>query len=143
MNNLMNVFRISGSAMTAQSIRLNTTASNLANVDSIVDESGQAYRAKHVVFEAAPLSANPTDWMNSAARGVRVQQIVESTAPGRMVFDPKNPAANEDGYVEFPNVDVVEEMANLISASRSYQSNVEVLNTTKSLILQTIQIGQS
>ena len=81
--------------------------------------------------------------MNSAARGVRVQQIVESTAPGRMVFDPKNPAANEDGYVEFPNVDVVEEMANLISASRSYQSNVEVLNTTKSLILQTIQIGQS
>lgn len=141
--NLMNVFKISGSAMMAQSIRLNTTASNLANVDSIVNEKGQAYKAKQVVFEAAPLSNQPSDCMNSAARGVRVQQIVESNAPGRMVFDPKNPAANEQGYVEYPNVDVVEEMANMISASRSYQSNVEVLNTTKSLILQTIQIGQS
>lgn len=141
--NLMNVFKISGSAMMAQSIRLNTTASNLANVDSIVNEKGQAYKAKQVVFEAAPLSNHFNDWMNEAARGVRVQQIVESSAPGRMVFDPKNPAANEQGYVEYPNVDVVEEMANMISASRSYQSNVEVLNTTKSLILQTIQIGQS
>lgn len=141
--NLMNVFKISGSAMMAQSIRLNTTASNLANVDSIVNEKGQAYKAKQVVFEAAPLSNHFNDWMNEAARGVRVQQIVESNAPGRMVFDPKNPAANEQGYVEYPNVDVVEEMANMISASRSYQSNVEVLNTTKSLILQTIQIGQS
>ena len=142
MSNLMNVFRISGSAMTAQSLRLNTTASNLANVDSIVNEQGKPYKAKHVVFEAAPLSNHFNDWMNEAARGVRVNQIVESNAPGRMVFDPKTPAANEQGYVEYPNVDVVEEMANMISASRSYQSNVEVLNTTKSLILQTIQMGQ-
>ncbi len=139
----MNVFRISGSALTAQSLRLNTTASNLANVDSVVNEKGMPYRAKHVVFEAAPLSNQFGDYFNVAARGVRVSQIVESTAPPRIVFDPKNPAANKEGYVEFPNVDPVEEMANLISASRSYQSNVEVMNTTKTLVLQTLQIGQA
>ncbi|WP_371324730.1 flagellar basal body rod protein FlgC [Dechloromonas sp. ZY10] len=134
---LFNVFQVSSSAMTAQSMRLNTVASNLANADSIVSSDGKPYRSKQVVFEAVPVSAG-----NEVSSGVRVRQIVESAAPQRMVYDPKNPAADEKGYVAFPNVNVVEEMTNMISASRSYQTNVEVMNTAKSMMLRTLQIGQ-
>ena len=133
---LFNVFQISSSAMTAQSMRLNAVASNLANADSIVSSDGKPYRAKQVVFEATPLGADDT------AKGVRVRQVVEDAAPPRMVYDPKNPAANEQGYVAFPNVNVVEEMTNMSSASRSYQTNVEVMNTAKTMMLRTLQIGQ-
>lgn len=132
---LFNVFTIAGSALSAQSVRLNTTSSNLANADSVVSSDGQPYRAKEVVFQAQPV-AGPE------AQGVRVQQVVESTAPPRLVFDPKNPAANTDGYVSMPNVNVVEEMVNMISASRSYQNNVDMLNTAKTLMQKTLQIGQ-
>lgn len=133
---LLNVFQVSSSAMTAQSMRLNAVASNLANADSIVSSNGQPYRAKQVVFEAAPVAAG------DLANGVRVRQVVESAAPARMVYDPRNPAANADGYVAYSNVDVVEEMTNMISASRSYQTNIEVMNTAKALMLRTLQIGQ-
>lgn len=132
---LFNVFGVSASAMTAQSMRLNAVASNLANADSIVSSDGKPYRGKQVVFEATPMG-------DSTAMGVRVTRVVESAAPPRMVYDPKNPAADEKGYVAFSNVNVVEEMTNMISASRSYQTNVEVLNTAKSMMLQTLQIGQ-
>jgi len=132
---LFNVFAVSGSAMTAQSMRLNAVASNLANADSIVSSDGQPYRAKQVVFEATPMGGN-------TATGVRVTQVVNDASPPRMVYDPKNPAADEKGYVAFPNVNVVEEMTNMISASRSYQTNVEVLNTAKTMMLRTLQIGQ-
>lgn len=132
---LFNVFQISSSAMTAQSMRLNAVASNLANADSIVSSNGQPYRAKQVVFEATPMGG-------AASNGVRVRAVVESAAPARMVYDPKNPAADEKGYVAFSNVDVVEEMTNMISASRSYQTNVEVMNTAKTLMQRTLQIGQ-
>ncbi|MCK6390863.1 MAG: flagellar basal body rod protein FlgC [Azonexus sp.] len=134
---LFNVFQVSSSAMTAQSMRLNTVASNLANADSIVSADGQPYRAKEVVFQATPMGAN-----GAVSQGVKVSQVVESAAPARMVYDPKNPAADANGYVAFSNVNVVEEMTNMISASRSYQTNVEVMNTAKTLLLKTLQIAQ-
>lgn len=131
---LMNIFHVSASAMTAQSMRLNAVASNLANADSIVSSDGKAYRAKQVLFEATPMG-------NGDATGVRVKQVVEDASPLRMVYDPRNPAADGKGYVSYPNVNVVEEMTNMISASRSYQTNVEVLNTAKTMMLRTLQIG--
>jgi len=134
---LFNVFQVSSSAMTAQAMRLNTTASNLANADSVISSDGKPYRSKQVVFEATPMGG-----LGDVSKGVRVRQVVEDASPPRMVYDPKNPAADEKGYVAFPNVNVVEEMTNMISASRSYQTNVEVMNTAKSMMLRTLQIGQ-
>lgn len=134
---LFNVFQVSSSAMTAQSMRLNAVASNLANADSVISSDGKPYRAKQVVFQATPMG-NTGD----LSKGVRVTQVVEDAAPPRMVYDPKNPAADEKGYVAFPNVNVVEEMTNMISASRSYQTNVEVMNTAKTMLLRTLNIGQ-
>lgn len=132
---MFNVFKIAGSALNAQSMRLNTTASNLANADSVVAEDGQPYRAKQVVFAAKPVAGE-------GSVGVQVTRIVESAAPMRLVYEPNNPAANGDGYVEMPNVNVVEEMVNMISASRSYQNNAEVMNTARTLLQRTLQIGQ-
>lgn len=132
---IFNMFHVAGSALTAQSVRLNAVASNMANADSITSADGTPYRAKQVVFEATPMG-------NESAQGVRVKQVVESAAPPRMVYDPKNPAANAEGYVSMPNVDVVEEMVNMISASRAYQNNAEVMNTAKVLMQKTLAIGQ-
>lgn len=132
---LNNVFAIAGSALTAQSARLNATASNLANADSVVGADGQPYRAKQVVFKATPVN-------EQGGVGVRVTQVVDSAAPLRVVYDPQNPAANEQGYVSMPNVNVVEEMVNMISASRAYQNNAEVMNTAKTLMQRTLAIGQ-
>ena len=133
--NSLGIFQIAGSAMTAQSQRMNTTASNLANADSIAGPDGQPYRARQVVFEMAPSDGQ-------GIGGVRVARVIEDPSPMRMLHDPKNPAANAEGYVTMPNVNVVEEMVNMISASRSYQANVEVLNTAKTLMLKTLTIGQ-
>ena len=132
---MLNVFHVAGSALHAQSLRLNTTASNLANADSVVGSDGKPYRAKQVVFAATPMGS-------AAAQGVRVTQVVEDSTPGRLLYDPRNPAADERGYVTMPNVSVVDEMTNMISASRSYQTNVEVMNTAKTMMLRTLQIGQ-
>jgi len=132
---VFNVFHIAGSALTAQSMRLNAVASNLANADSITGADGKPYRAKQVVFQATPM---PGD----AAQGVRVKQVVEDSSPGRMVYDPRNPAADDKGYVTMPNVSVVDEMVNMISASRSYQTNAEIMNTAKQLLLKTLTLGQ-
>lgn len=132
---MFNVFQIAGSALTAQSVRLNATSSNLANVDSVVSANGQPYRAKQVVFTAAPVAGQE-------AVGVQVRQVVEDASPPRMAYEPKNPLANEQGYVSLPNVNVVEEMVNMISASRAYQANVEMMNNAKQLILKTLAIGQ-
>ena len=134
-NNSVGIFQIAASAMTAQSQRMNTTASNLANADSVSGPDGQPYRAKQVVFEMVPANGQ-------AIGGVRVARVVEDPSPLRMQHDPKNPLANADGYVAMPNVNVVEEMVNMISASRSYQANVEVLNTAKTMMLKTLTIGQ-
>jgi len=132
---MFNVFQIAGSALTAQSVRLNATSSNLANADSVVSADGQPYRAKQVVFTASPVAGQE-------AVGVQVRQVVEDASPPRMVYEPKNPLANGQGYVSFPNVNVVEEMVNMISASRAYQANVEMMNNAKQLILKTLAIGQ-
>ena len=134
-NSAVGIFQIAGSAMTAQSQRMNTTASNLANADSVTGPDGQPYRAKQVVFEMAPADGQ-------AIGGVRVARVIDDPSPMRMVHDPRNPMANAEGYVTMPNVNVVEEMVNMISASRSYQANVEVLNTAKTMMLKTLTIGQ-
>ncbi|WP_093161167.1 flagellar basal body rod protein FlgC [Variovorax sp. YR216] len=131
----MNIFSVAGSAMTAQSQRMNVTASNLANAESVAGPDGQPYRAKQVVFEVAPSGQQDIG-------GVQVARVVEDPSPAKMVYDPKNPHANAGGYVAMPNVNVVEEMTNMISASRSYQANVEVLNTAKTLMVKTLTIGQ-
>ena len=132
---MFNVYHVAGSALSAQSLRLNAVASNLANAESIAGPDGKPCRAKQVVFEAAPLAG-------TAAQGVRVKQVVEDSSPGRLLYDPRNPAANEQGYVTMPNVSPVDEMVNMISASRSYQTNVEVMNTAKQLLLRTLTLGQ-
>ena len=129
------IFKIAGLAMTAQSQRLNAVASNLANAESTVSSTGAPYRAKQVVFSAIPLDS-------PAAQGVRVSAVIEDAAPLKRVFDPKHPAADAEGYLSLPNVNVVDEMVNMISASRSYQSNVEVMSTAKSLLMKTLQMGQ-
>ena len=114
------------------------TASNLANADSASSSTGQTYRARQPVF-AAMLDARTRD---GSAVGVKVRGIVESQAPLRSLHAPENPLADQDGFVHLPNVNVVEEMANMISASRSYQSSVEVMNTSKQLMLRTLSLGQ-
>ncbi len=132
---LFNVFNISGSAMSAQGQRLNVVASNLANADSVTSSNGQPYRAKHIVFSAVPVSAN-------GSQGVKVQQVVEDQSVPQLKYDPKHPLADANGYVAMPNVNVTEEMVNMISASRSYQNNVETMNAAKSMLLKTLTIGQ-
>ena len=131
---LFNIFNVSGSAMSAQAQRLNTVASNLANADSATSSTGEAYRAKQVVFEAVP--------MNAGATGVKVREVVEDPSPAKQVYDPKHPMADEKGYVSMPNVNAVDEMVNMLSASRSYQNNVETMNAAKSMLLKTLTLGQ-
>ena len=136
-SNSMNIFNVAGSAMTAQSQRMNVTASNLANAESVAGPDGMPYRAKQVVFQVEPSAYGAGD-----IGGVKVAGVIEDQSPPRLVFDPKSPHANAEGYVAMPNVNVVEEMTNMISASRSYQANVEVLNTAKTLMVKTLSIGQ-
>jgi len=132
---MFNIFDVSGSAVSAQSQRLNTVASNLANADTVAGPDGQAYRARQVVFQTTLMG-------EVGAAGVRVTNVVEDNTPGRRVHDPKHPAADGQGYVTYSNVNPVEEMVNMISASRSYQNNIEVMNTAKTLLLKTLQLGQ-
>ncbi len=159
---LFKIFDVAGSGMVAQSQRLNVVASNLANADSVAGPDGKAYKARQVVFEASPVSANPSSGpavpvsplltaavgqgsgytVSSSASpvGVKVSGIVESSVPAKRIYDPKHPMADGEGYVNQPNVNVVEEMVNMISASRSYQANAEVMNTAKTLMMHTLQI---
>jgi flagellar basal-body rod protein FlgC len=135
-------FDIAGSGMAAQSVRLNTTASNLANAESVSGDKNTVYKPRHPIFEAvkAQLSTHSHDADSGAA--VKVTGIYESPAPAVARYEPGNPLANADGYVFAPSVNAVEEMVNMISASRSYQNNVEVMNTSKDLLLATLRLGQ-
>jgi flagellar basal-body rod protein FlgC len=135
---LNNVFHIAASALTAQSMRLNAVASNLANADSAHASTGEGYKAKQVLFQAVAMSKS-SPW----AQGVRMKEVLEDPAPPRLVHDPRHPLADARGYVAYPNVDPVEEMVNMISASRSYQTNAEVMATTKTLLQRTLAIAQS
>lgn len=136
---MFQIFNVAGSAVSAQSQRLNVVASNLANADTVAGPDGQAYKARQVVFQTALMGAG-NDGGNA---GVRVTTVTEDQTPGRRVHDPKHPQADADGYVTYSNVNPVEEMVNMISASRSYQNNIEVMSTAKSLLLKTLQLGQS
>ena len=136
-------FDIAGSGMAAQSVRLNTTASNLANAESVSGDPTKVYKPRHPIFEAvrAQLSAAAGAAGNGDA-AVRVRGISESPAPPSARYEPGNPLANDQGYVYAPSVNAVEEMVNMISASRSYQNNVEVMNTSKDLLMATLRLGQ-
>jgi len=131
------VFEIASSAMTAQSKRLNVVASNLANVDSAASSTGGAYKAKQVVFTAVPIGRDKT------AIGVRVERVIEDPSPPRLQFDPNHPLADARGFVTFPNVDPVEEMVNMISASRAYQTNADVMNAAKIMAMRTLSLLQA
>jgi flagellar basal-body rod protein FlgC len=141
MPSLMNIFNVAGSALSAQSQRLNVTASNLANADSTTGPDGQPYRAKQVVFAVDPIAGGARSASGQQVGGVKVTGVIDDPAPMKSVYDPSNPAASADGYVSMPNVDPVQEMVNMISASRSYQANIETLNTAKNLMLKTLTIG--
>lgn len=140
-----NIFNIAGSGMSAQTVRLNTTASNLANADSVASDANAAYKARHPVFKAvqsALAHQAGAALANDASSSVKVAGIMQSQAQAQARYEPGNPMANADGYVYSSNVNVVEEMADMISASRSYQNNVEVMNTSKDLMLATLKLGQ-
>ena len=135
---LFKVFDIAGAAMSAQSVRLNTTASNLANASTVAGSAQAAYRARHPIFQVVMDEATN----DPATASVRVAGIVESSAPPVRVHQPGHPEADDDGYVYMPNVKPVDELVNMITASRSYQNSVEVLNTSKELLLRTLTLGQ-
>ncbi|MDK9558147.1 flagellar basal body rod protein FlgC [Marinobacter sp. M216] len=146
---LGSIFDIAGSGMTAQSLRLNTTASNIANAETASSSTETTYRARKPVFAAIQQSLlNPASQglaftsEQGAGAGVRVEGIVESQADLQMRYQPEHPAANEDGYVFYPNVNVVEEMADMMSSSRSYQMNVDIMNTAKSMMQRILTLGQ-
>jgi len=132
---MLNIFNVAGSAISAQSQRLNVVASNLANADTVAGPDGNAYKARQVTFQTQLMG-------EVGAAGVKVSTVSEDQTPGRRVHDPKHPSADADGYVTYSNVNAVEEMVNMISASRSYQNNVEVMNTSKELLLATLRLGQ-
>lgn len=132
---MFKIFNIAGSAVSAQSQRLNVVASNLANANTVAGPDGQPYKARQVVFQTVLMG-------EQGSAGVRVDQVVEDNAPGRRVYAPSHPQADAQGYVTYSNVNAVEEMVNMISASRSYQNNVEVMNTAKALLQKTLQLGQ-
>ena len=140
---LYNVFDISGSGMSAQNVRLNTTASNISNANSVSSSQDEVYRARHPVF-AAELSKASTSQNNAmgSSVGVKVLGVVESDKPLQVEYNPNHPSADANGYIYKPNVNVVEEMANMISASRSYQTNVQVADAAKQMLSKTLQLGQ-
>ncbi len=148
---LGNIFDIAGSGMTAQQLRLNTTASNIANAETASSSVDQTYRARKPVFSSIQQDLMNPDQANghfsvgagtSPGAGVAVEGIVESQEELQMRYEPHHPAANEEGYVFYPNVNVVEEMADMMSSSRSFQMNVDVMNAAKSMMQRVLTLGQ-
>jgi flagellar basal-body rod protein FlgC len=138
---LFSVFNVAGSALNAQTIRLNTTASNLANAESVNGDPTKVYRARQPVFQAMVDQSDTSFDGGDSTAGVRVLGVTESTAPPSMRYQPDNPLANKDGYVYMSNVNPIEEMANMISANRSFSTNIEAINTARDLLLKTISMG--
>jgi len=136
---LFRIFDIAGSAMSAQSVRLNTTASNLANANTVASSAETAYRSRQPVFQTV---MDNSAGMTPESAGVRVAGVVETSAPPTRIHEPGNPLADAEGYIYMSNVNPVDELVNMISASRSYQNSVEVLSTSKELLLRTLSIGQ-
>lgn len=141
---LSSIFDVAGTGMNAQSVRLNTTASNIANAETASSSTDQVYRGRHPVFRAAMLSQmqGGMSLPQEGSVGVEVAGIIESDAPLQPRYEPDHPKADEEGYVYYPNVNVVEEMTDMISASRSFQVNVEVMNAAKQMLQRVITLGQ-
>lgn len=137
---VFNVFDVAGSGMSAQMLRLNTVASNLANAETISSNEGDVYQARHPVFESVLQDAGSMSGDDVAV--VKVREIMQEQTAAIPLYRPNHPLANDEGFVYSPDIDTVAEMADMISASRSYQNNVEVLSTTKELLLRTLQLGQ-
>lgn len=135
---LFRVFDVAATGMSSQSTRLNTTASNLANAENTAGSPEEVYKPRHPVFATVLDAFSPDE----AGKGVKVEGIVEDNSPPRQIYAPENPQADENGYIYMANVNAVEEMANMISASRSYQMNVEIMNTTRQLLVRTLQIAE-
>lgn len=135
-----NIFDISGSGMTAQSLRMNTTASNIANANSVSSSIDQTYRGRHPVFATELSEAKRLQ--GDASVGVKVLGIVESDAPLNVEYAPNHPLADENGYIYKPNINIMEEMANMISASRSYETNVQTAEAAKQMVMRTLRLGQ-
>lgn len=138
---LFNVFNVAGSALNAETIRLNTTASNLANAESVNGDVTKVYRARHPVFQAMMNDADGNLDDQGSTQGVRVLGVVESTTPPLKTYQPDSPLADKDGYVYASNVNSIEEMTNMISANRSFATNVEAINTARDLLLKVISMG--
>jgi|TARA_B100000767_G_C19398878_1_gene383037 flagellar basal-body rod protein FlgC len=139
---LFNVLNVTGTGMSAQSVRLNTTASNIANAESVSSSADKTYRARHPVFAAAMQEAAAGQTNNGSSVGVNVLGIVESDKPLNVEYSPSHPMADKEGYIYKPNVNVIEEMTNMISASRSYQTNVQLAESAKNMLNKTLQLGQ-
>jgi len=144
---LYNVFNISGSGMSSQSVRMNAISSNIANAESVSSSVGEVYRAKKPVFQTLMMnhlsgSGDGLSGVHEAGHGVYVSDIVEEEAPTDLRYEPDHPMANEEGYVAYPNINVIAEMTDMISASRGFQNNVEVLNTTRQMMQKVINMGQ-
>jgi len=137
---VFNVFDVAGSGMSAQMLRLNTVASNLANAETISGNEGDVYQARHPIFESVLQEAGSMNGDEVAI--VKVREIMQEQTTAIPLYRPNHPLANDEGFVYSPDIDTVAEMADMISASRSYQNNVEVLSTTKELLLRTLQLGQ-
>ena len=136
MSSSFRIFDIAGSALSAQSVRLNTVASNLANADSVASDPSQVYRAHLPVFQAAAEAGG------EGTPGVKVTEVLQSQAEAEKRYEPGHPLADADGYVYAPKINVVEQMVDMISASRAYQSNVEMMNTAKDLTMRTLSLGR-
>ncbi len=136
------VFDIAGSGLAAQSVRLNTVASNLANADSVSGDAASVYKARHPVFQAVHAAMSAAGHQAQSTAAVKVSGILESNAQPTVRHDPGNPLADAQGNVYAPNVNVIEEMTDMISASRAYQNDVEVMSTAKDLMLATLKLGQ-
>ena len=146
---LFNTLNVSSSGLTAQQLRMDVISQNIANVDTTRTETGEAYKRKTVLFQERSNKYSFSDYFNesvsrtNSGNGVRVTKIVEDQTPGARVYEPGHPDADEDGYVTKPNVNIVEEMVNMISASRSYEANVTAISNTKAMIARTLEIGRT
>ena len=139
---LKNIFEIAGTALNAQTIRMNTTASNLANAGSVSPSENEAYRSKRPVFRALVEQSDLNQGFNVLG-GVKVNEIVDTTDPVRKVHDPGNPEANDEGFIYLSNVNEVTEMVEMVAASRSFQNNVEVVSTARQLMMRTLDIAKA
>jgi len=141
---IFNTFKISSSALKANTIRLNTISSNLANIETTSTPEGGPYKKKSVYFESQPLNFEKQleGNMKNAVQGVSVTKILEDDAPPRKIYNPSHPDAQEDGYVEMPNISVLKEMVDMMSATRAYQANVTTIKSAKRMALKALEIGR-